>query len=241
MLYTIEQLITEREAAIWGAKSANEGATEAERASKDARRRLFQAHKNGVEITAEEKARYEELEASADEAQGLADSLALYSKAVSEILAGAVADELKRLWASDAFREKWDGTPFRYKRFNAAAFACLDQEHFKGYAYGSGRVCVRYCPEGVGVWEGSFEVADFIASGFYTGGWDDVLFSVGDGVTAPEPRDLPELAEIAQACRNAATVRAERRRILDDAKREADDLAKSASLGIYAIKDAITD
>ena len=241
MLYTIDQLITEREAAIWGAESAREGAAEAERASKDARRGLFQSHKAGAEITAEEEAKYNELEASAVEASELANALSLYSKAVSEILSGAVADELKRFWASDAFREKWDGTPFRYKRFNAAAFACLDQEHFKGYAYGSGRVCVRYCPEGVGVWEGSFEVADFIASGFYTGGWDDVLFSVGDGVTAPEPRDLPELAEIAQACRNAATVRAERRRILDDAKREADDLAKSASLGIYAIKDAITD
>lgn len=162
--------------------------------------------------------------------------LALYRDCVREMLTMTVKHACYDAWEDEAFREKWNGTPFRYKRFAAAAFDWLP-EGWRGFVGNQGTVFV-YFPTGGAPHDDS---VDFMAYRFDS--WD--LGNYHDHYFEYKPEDdcyraeLPSLDEVDAMCRRAEELAREYRNEIDAVIDHVSDEVKKSSLGLSALYDTL--
>lgn len=231
MKYTIEQIIAE----------IGEARKRADMADKNLKKAVDQY------MEAEDR---EPLEGALQVADSMKTSRSLYLKCLFEMSAKIVLAALCEAWTEPAFLQKWEGTPFHYKRLqkalSEAALAVLP-EGSRIFIYVSERdtwatpSLKAYCPV-----PGDPDNCGTALLDCYmpyalspNGDADKRIFRLVEGESAPASPDFPAFTEILDACDATYSAKREREKILDDAICAARALATERSHGFTVLRDEI--
>lgn len=192
----------------------------------------------------------EPLEEALQVADSMKTSRSLYLECLFEMAAKIVTAALCEAWTEPAFLQKWEGTPFHYKRLQNA----LSQ------------IALAVLPEGssVGIYSGArdtWAAPSLIVRCPVPGDADDCrttlvgsyvpyalapiadegarAFRLTDKDDLPRSPDFPTFDEILNACDGTYAAKREREKILDDAVSAARTFASEHSLGFRALRDKI--
>lgn len=231
MQYTIEQVIAE-------VANARERGLRADKA-------LQKALDNYS--SAEDPSRYED---EYDLAETATITSGLYLSCLSEMAVKIVTPKLYEVWTEPAFLQKWEGTPFRYKRLlNALERRALEVlpegSSIEIYTYNHEPWVLPHITIDIPVLsgtEGNHPVfVDSYMPLVLAPLEDDGhrVFRLDTRESAPASPDFSSFADITDACDGVFAIKRKRDKILDDAIRAARELATERSLGLSELRGAI--
>mgnify|MGYP001029150093 CR=1 FL=1 len=230
MQYTVNQIIEEIGLACEQVENAEE---------------LFQSVWGEYLSTKEAEALHEALN-RADDAK---TSWNLYLKCLFEMAAKTIIAALCEVWTESDFLQRWEGTPWHYKRLRSALAATAQRALPEGLSvdicvserdtWATPKLMVRCRVPGDD--EGMSLVVDSYVP-YALAPVDDGgvrVFKLIDGEPVPQSPDFPSFPETFKACESACAVKHEREKILDDAIGAARALAYERCLGFSTLRDEI--
>lgn len=189
-----------------------------------------------------------------EEALQVADSMktfrSLYRECLFEMAAKIVMAALCEAWTEPAFLQKWEGTPFHYKRLQNAlsqiALAVLP-EGSRIFIYVSERDTWAtpslkvYCPVPGDPENRDTALLDAYVPYALSPSDDDGkrVFRLVEDEAAPASPDFPAFAEIMDACDSTYASKRERDKMLEDAISAARSLTAERSLGFTTLRNEI--
>lgn len=164
--------------------------------------------------------------------------LNLYRDCVLEMLTEAARQACYEAWEDEEFRTQWKGTPFRYKRFQKAAFDWLPVG-WDGCVTQRGEVILSFPVEGCRYsTRTQFNAHRFADWTFCDGGYNDQFFYFKPDCDCVR-RELPNLNEVDTECRNAHAKKEDYYEYIKGAIDRVSDKVEESSCGLYALRETM--